>query len=120
MVNMHSSFVSQNSCGASSFREQSDYGKWFESHPQDRGCRLSLSLTEAVERGLSWVTNPAHALVSEQDTSRTELPCVHGVFGAVAPCPALGRGTWCPRALLCLGDAGRGSQLWGDETEQRF
>lgn len=108
MVNVPSSFVSRSSCGASSIRgprEQPGHGKWFESHPQSRACRLSLSLTEALKRwrGALPGSQTLHIpwFLSRHKQDRAALcPCV---FGAVA-CPATVL-LWAEAPGVCLGGA---------------
>lgn len=83
---------------------------------KSRGCRLSLILTEAAERGLSWVTNPTHSLVTPSGQSCPVSRVCLGQFfvllwgdspGVQWPCC----GWRCPH---------RGSQEWGNGTEHQF
>lgn len=117
---MPSSFLSQSSHGTSSFcrpREQPDHGKWFENHPQEQSLQVVSQFDSAAVkrwRGAFPGSQPLHiAWFLSRAPAGQSCPVSVVCLGQslVQPCvllwrvQALGRGTWCSRALLCLGGA---------------
>lgn len=126
---MHSSFLSRSSHGASSFRrpqEQPGQGKWFESHPQEQRLQVVSQFdSEAVKRW-SGAFPGSQTLHVSWFLSRTQAgqscPVSMVSLGQLLVQPhallwrvqALGRGTWCSRAPLCLGGAHAGDHECGE------